>query len=730
MLRDFTPRLYQQTLLGTAAQHNTLVVLPTGLGKTAVAFLLTAQRLLQYPQSKILMLAPTKPLCEQHLQTFRKHLEIPENKIVLFTGEISPEKRAVLWKDATIIISTPQGLENDTINKRVDLKDISLLIFDEAHHATGEYSYVWLADQYEKLSSFPRILALTASPGSDMESIQEVCKNLKIERVEVRTEKDADVKPYVQHMKKNWVMVEFPQEFRKVQQLLQNCKKSKLIEIQNFGYCKDAELGKGEMLGLQGEFQQKLSQGFREIELLRSVSLLAEAMKVEHALELLETQGIKQLSEYFKKIQEESLNSTVKAVKNLVTDLCFKGAAFLTEDLLQKNIQHPKLPKLREIVQEEVQRNPETKLIIFTQYRDSAEEVVRELSNLQVSNHIFVGQAKKKGLGFSQKQQKEILEKFRAGEFKVLVATSVAEEGLDIPKVDKVIFFEPVPSAIRSIQRRGRTGRLEEGEVTLLITQGTRDEGYRWSSHHKEKRMHRNLEQLRSNFTATKTEPTLQRFIPENQAVLILADHREKDNKIVKELIDLGISVRTGQLISADYVLSGRVGVELKKVPDFVDSLIDGRLLEQVRQLRNNFDKAVLLIEGEEDIYSIRKVHANALRGLLASIVLDFNVPVLYTKNPRDTAGLLAVMAKREQEKGGEISLHEKKPQTLKEQQEFLIAALPNVGIVTAKNLLMHFGSIKGVVNASSEELIKLEGVGEKTAEKLKEVFEGGYEKE
>ena len=727
MLRDFTPRLYQQTLLGTAAQHNTLVVLPTGLGKTAVAFLLTAQRLLQYPQSKILMLAPTKPLCEQHLQTFRKHLEIPENKIVLFTGEIAPEKRAVLWKEATIIISTPQGLENDTINKRVDLKDVSLLILDEAHHATGEYSYVWLADQYERLSSFPRILALTASPGSDMESIQEVCKNLKIERVEVRTEKDADVKPYVQHLKKNWVMVEFPQEFRKVQQLLQNCKKSKLIEIQNYGYCRSAELGKGEMLGLQGELQGKLSQGFRDMELLRSVSLLAEAMKVEHALELLETQGIKQLSEYLKKIREESLNSTVKAVKNLVIDSNFKAAHFLTEDLLQKNVQHPKLPKLREIVQEEMQRNPEAKLIIFTQYRDSAEEVVKELTALGVSNHIFVGQAKKKGLGFSQKQQKEILEKFRAGEFKILVATSVAEEGLDIPKVDKVIFFEPVPSAIRAIQRRGRTGRLEEGEVTLLITQGTRDEGYRWSSHHKEKRMHRNLEQLRSSFTATKSEPTLQRFIPENQAVLILADHREKDNKIVKELIELGVSVRTGQLVSADYVLSGKVGVELKKVHDFVDSLIDGRLLEQVRELRNNFDKAVLIIEGEEDIYSIRKVHANALRGLLASIVLDFNIPVLYTKNPRDTAGLLAVMAKREQEKGSEISLHDKKPQTLKEQQEFLIAALPNVGIVTARNLLNYFGSIKVVVNASKEELIKLEGVGEKTAEKLKEVFEGKY---
>src|SRR3989344_4093831 len=229
MLRNFIPRLYQQTILGTAARHNTLVVLPTGLGKTAIAFLLTAQRLHNYPNSKILMLAPTKPLCEQHLESFREHLEIAPEKVVLFTGSVSPEKRALLWKDAQIIISTPQGLENDIINSRINLKEVSLLIFDEAHHATGEYAYVWIADQYDKNSSTARILALTASPGSDMETVKEVTTNLKIEKVEVRTEKDADVKPYVQKTHKNWIEVEFPQELKKIQVLLKDCRKSKLI---------------------------------------------------------------------------------------------------------------------------------------------------------------------------------------------------------------------------------------------------------------------------------------------------------------------------------------------------------------------------------------------------------------------------------------------------------------------------------------------------------------------
>ena len=736
MLRNFTPRLYQQTILGTAARHNTLVVLPTGLGKTAIAFLLTAQRLNNYPNSKILMLAPTKPLCEQHVESFRDHLEVPPEKVVLFTGSVAPEKRAQLWKDAQIVISTPQGLENDIINNRINLKEVSLLIFDEAHHATGEYAYVWIANQYDKTSSSARILALTASPGSDLETVKEVTTNLKIEKVEVRTEKDADVKPYLQKTHKNWVEVEFPQELKQIQILLKDCRKSKLIEAQHLGYCSDVEMSKGSLLALQLEIQKKLSSGFRDFELMRSISLIAEAMKVDHALELLETQGIKPLQSYFKRMQQDALTSKVKAVQNLMQDELFKSSMYFTEELVNQNIDHPKMLKMKEIVQETIARDQNAKVIIFTQFRDSAEEIVKQISELNIKNHVFVGQAKKNGLGFSQKQQKEILDRFSNGEFNVLVATSVAEEGLDIPKVDKVIFYEPIPSAIRSIQRRGRTGRLEEGEVTILFTKGTRDEIYKWSAHHKEKRMYRNLEQLKKEFSLHKTEQTpstnnntLTKFISQEQVVAILADHREKNNRVVKELIDTGISVKTAQLTTADYVVSGKVGIELKKVPDFVASIIDGRILDQVRDLKNSFQKAVLVIEGEEDIYSVRNVHANAIRGMLASIVLDFNVPVLYTKNPQDTAALLAVMAKREQGKEIDFSLHSLKPKSVREQQEFIVSAFPNIGIQTAKTLLEHFGSIKNLVNATEEQLKELKGVGEKTAKQLVKMFEEEYKK-
>lgn len=730
MLRDFTPRLYQQTILGTAASFNTLVVLPTGLGKTAVAFLLAVQRLYQYPNSKILMLAPTKPLCEQHLQTFRKHLDLEENKFALFTGSVTPDKRAELWKEAQIIISTPQGLENDIINNKVDLKEVSLLVFDEAHHATGDYAYVWIAQHYDLVSHFSRILALTASPGSDVETVKEVCNNLKIEKVEVRTENDSDVRPYIQKIKKVFITLEFPEELKRIQRFLKDSKKTKLLEAQQHGYCDSIELTKSDLLALQGTLQREISSGQHDFSLLRSISLFAEAIKIDYALELLETQGINPVRNYFNKLQQESITSKVKAVKNLMNDANFQVAMHLTQELANRNVKHPKLVKLIEILQDIFSQNKDSKVIIFTQFRNSAEEIVDQINKINIKNSIFVGQAKKNGLGFSQKEQKEKLDKFREGEFNVLIATSVAEEGLDIPKVDKVIFYEPIPSAIRSIQRRGRTGRLAQGEVTVLITGGTRDEAYRWSSYHKEKRMYRNLEQLKKEFVLTGTESTnkkLPQFISEDKPIVILADHREKDNKVVKELLDRGVSVKTSQLVSADYVVSGKVGVELKRVPDFVASIIDGRLLEQVRNLNSNFAKAVLIIEGEEDIYAVRKVHANAIRGMLSSIVLDFHVPVLYTKNPQDTAALLAVMAKREQNKELDFSHHTSKPRSTDEQIEFIISSFPNMGVHTSRLLLNHFGSIKKIINSNEDELKEIKGIGDKTAQNLIKIFNASY---
>ena len=199
----------------------------------------------------------------------------------------------------------------------------------------------------------------------------------------------------------------------------------------------------------------------------------------------------------------------------------------------------------------------------------------------------------------TQKEQIAILQEFREGKFNVLVSSSVGEEGLDIPQVDLVIFYEPIPSAIRHIQRRGRTGRLEKGEVVILVTKNTRDEGYRWSAHHKEKRMYRNLLQLKNNLKLeSRKEPTLEKFFKDEEKVKVYADHREKGSGVIKQLIDLDIQLELEQLEFADYILSSRVGVEYKTVQDFAQSIIDGRLMDQLRELKRNFQRPIIIIEG------------------------------------------------------------------------------------------------------------------------------------
>src|SRR3989344_3414695 len=728
MLKDFTPRLYQETILATAALKNTLVVLPTGMGKTGIALLLTVQRLKQRPGSKVLVVAPTKPLAEQHLCTFTQFLDLPENAFALFTGEVPPEKRASLWKDAQVIFSTPQGLENDVIGDKIDIKQVSLLVVDEAHRAVGDYSYVFLAKQYLRKAEWPRILALTASPGSDLEKIEEVCRNLQVEAVEIRTESDPDVAPYIQEVESETIKVELPENFKKIKQLFEQCIKCKLEILKTLGI-KGSFMGKKDLLALQAQLHAQMAGGERDFDMMRAMSVLAEVMKAHHALELLETQGAFQLNRYSEGLYQEAVSGKTKAVKNLVADLSFKSAFILAQKLLEQKQEHPKIDALREFLIKEFEKNKMLKLILFTQYRDSAVRLAEELKKIPGAiAHIFVGQAKKGDTGLSQKKQGEMLDQFRDGLFNVLIATSVAEEGLDIPKVDLVVFYEPIPSVIRHIQRRGRTGRQEKGRVVIFMTKNTREEAYMWSARAKEKRMVRILEDLRKtmSFKLAPKQTTLTN-IP--AGVKIFADYREKGSGVVKELVEQNVTVRLEMLQHADYLLSSRVAVELKLVDDFVSSLIDGRLLEQLKSAKKSFERPIIIIQGTQDIYAERNVYPNSIRGMLATIMVSYGIPLIQTNDERDTAQLLIAIARREQDEDKkDFAPHaDRKPATLQEQQEYVISAFPNIGLNLAKELLKYFKNVKNVMNATEEELTKVEGVGEKKAKGIKDIVDGEY---
>lgn len=745
MIKNFEPRLYQQTIFATAASKNTLVVLPTGMGKTQIALMLAAHRLVQYPSSKILIVAPTKPLVEQIMCVFKKYIEFPEEKITMFTGNVSPEKRLELWGQCQIIASTPQSIENDIMGNKIKLDDVSLLIVDEAHRAVGDYSYTWLAKQYEKTARFPRILGLTASPGSDLEKINEVISNLFIEEIEVRVDSDPDVRPYVQEVDIKWIEVELPDELKQVLRYLKDCFQTKVKEIEKLGFLSEARLNlesKIDILKLQAHLQSEIAQGNRDFNILRSLSLAAEAMKVQHAIELLETQGVNSLKVYLEDIESQALTSKVKAVQNLVADLYFRTALMKTKNLVLSDVEHPKLLKLLSYMKEKLVlfENKEYKAIIFSQYRDTCEKIVKELSIVGISARLFVGQANKRQKGLSQKKQIDILEQFRNGEFQILVSSSVGEEGLDIPQVDEVIFYEPIPSAIRQIQRRGRTGRQDKGLVTIFLTKDTRDVGYRWSAHHKEKRMFRILKDVKKNLafsniknakTTTIGNPneTLSKFVNPEEKIKVFVDYREKGNPVIKELIELGASIQLERLETADYVLSPSVGVEFKAQNDFVDSLLDGRLFQQMKEIKNNFLKPIILVEGSSDLYSVRNVHPNSIRGMIASIAVDFGIPIVFSKNFKESAALISAMAKREQEKcGKDFSFHgARKPSSFKEQQEYIVSALPSIGPSVAKHLLEKFKTVKNIVNANEEELKQTELVGDKKAKQIKDIVEKEY---
>ena len=751
MIKNFEPRLYQQTILNTCVSKNTLVVLPTGLGKTNIFLMLAAHRLSQYPSSKILFIGPTKPLIDQYIEVFRSNFEINEESMAVFTGQVSPEKRAQLWQTSKIVFSTPQGLENDIISRRINLEEVSLLGVDEAHRAVGNYAYVFVAKQYMKLARYPRLIALTASPGSDMEKIQEVCNNLFIEGIEVRTHNDPDVKPYVQEIDIKWVKVDLPSLFLNAQRYLNDFLIERLEKLKKWGILRRTEVryvNKTELIELQGQLRGRLATGEKDFVILNAISVLAELMKIYHAAELLGTQGIVPLYKYLEKLKLEARTTKTKAIRSIMADVNFKSAVANIQNLYDNKVEHPKLIELQKIVEKEFLGNNQIKIIIFNQYRDNALEIKNKLNAIKnINANVFVGQQKKGETGLSQKEQKKMLDDFRQGLFNVLIATSIGEEGLDVPKVDIVIFYEPVPSAIRQIQRRGRTGRQEKGRVIILVTRNTRDESYRWVAHHKEKRMYRNLENIRKKLAFAKFDSALYGKEHEKEKnslgsqltksaeqgdINIYVDYREKGSNIIKDLADKNVVLKLQKLETADYVLSSRVGVEIKTVEDFIESIIDGRLLQQVKGLKQNFERPLIIIEGEQDIYSIRNLHANSIRGMLVTITISYGIPIIQTKNFKETSALLYIIAKNEQiETGNNFNMHaDRKPLTLKEQQEYVTSSLPGVGAALAKPLLKNFGCIKNVINATLYELQEVDKIGPLKAKQIKDVVDSEYKDE
>lgn len=742
-------RLYQQVLAADVLKKgNTMIVAPTALGKTIVATLVAADRLEKVKNSKILVLAPSKPLAIQHESTFKEFLTVPCSSI---TGAVKTDERVKRWEESQIICATPQTVESDLLKGRYSLKDVSLVVFDECHHGVGSYSYVYLASRYVKESKFNLILGLTASPGSDKEKIKEVCDNLYIQSIVVKTEEDNDVRPYFNPVAIDWVRVKMSSELEKIKTHVDKALKIRLKGLKNMGVIRTVSVNKLDILKARGRVQSAIARSVNpKKECFQAISILSAVINIQHSQELIETQGVVTFNKYVARLRKKK----TKAAKSLIQDPNFGKAIYLAREAEKHGLEHPKLKKVTDIIKKELGQNGQTKLqsdryvkdadqksskiMVFTQYRDSLEMIHQKLEKEGIKSAKFFGQASRDGeKGLTQKEQKEIIKAFKIGEYDVLLSTSVAEEGIDIPAVDLVILYEPVPSEVRMIQRRGRTGRKRSGRVKVLITNGTRDEGYYWASVNKERRMKHQLidpdvlEELNSNaIERMENEKRVKVLDPtpkKEELPVVFADTREGNSKVIRHLSEMEIDVKVQAMAVGDYQVSDEVVIERKTAKDFVDSIVDKRLFKQARSLMEEFKRPLIILEGD-DLYN-GMINPNAIRGSIASIALDFGISIIPTRNAQDTAAMIKRIAIREQsgEKTPIQIRTDKKPVNLWEQQLFIIESLPNIGPVNAKNLLEHFGTVANIINASESQLQEVEGIGKKTAANIRKVVDSKY---
>jgi len=502
-------RKYQVTIANKCINKNSLVVLPTGLGKTIIAVLVSAKSLELFPEgSKIIILAPTRPLINQHYNSFLNTLVITDDKFSILTGKVSPSKRAELFEASQIIFFTPQTLRNDLANERYNLRNACLIIFDEAHHSSGDYPYTMIADKYVEQNPDGNILALTASPGATKKRITKLCANLHIpiDNIHIRSRKDEDVKGYLKPMDIYKIGVNMTSLMKETYSAIQLILEERLQYLSqlNFLDIKSDVLYKKvirkDLLKLNKQLTDILKGSGDKTGVYSAISINAQALILYHMLELIEQQGLDILLEYLESVNKDAKKkNSSKAIKILASNAQLRQVFIelkKAEEFFPKKLVHPKYEVLKNYILEELSKNISSRILVFVKLRNSVRNIVNKLAvNEEIKPIRFVGQASKskEDKGLSQKQQIEILEQFKNGLYNVLVATNVAEEGLDIAECDLVIFYDVVASEIRLIQRKGRTARHRGGKVIILYCKETHDEIYLRIALNKLKKMNVNL---------------------------------------------------------------------------------------------------------------------------------------------------------------------------------------------------------------------------------------------
>ncbi|KAF2468267.1 P-loop containing nucleoside triphosphate hydrolase protein [Lindgomyces ingoldianus] len=486
-----TTRDYQFNIVARGLYHNLLVALPTGLGKTFIAATIMLNWYRWTTEAQIVFVAPTKPLCTQQVQACFNITGIPRSQTTLLTGGVAPGLRAEEWASKRVFFMTPQTLLNDLKAGCADPKKIVLLVVDEAHRATGSYAYVEVVSLMRRFNPSFRILALTATPGADVESVQKVIDGLEISKIEIRTENSLDIRNFVHQRKVEKHTFVNSEEMEMCMTLYSQAlqpltnKVAGLnafwsrdpLDLTPYG-CTQSRQKWFASVGKHAPMPQKAM-----------VNTIFQVLgKISQAMELLKYHGIGPFYTKLKDFKQENEGSKSKYKKEVTDSDSFKKLMVRLQSwVISDNfVGHPKLEYLQEAILDHFVnaaegRNPDgappsqTRIMVFAHFRDSAEEIVKILKRHQpmIRPRVFVGQAMAKNSdGMNQKDQLEVIEKFKSGTYNTLVATSIGEEGLDIGEVDLIICYDSKASPIRMLQRMGRTGRKREGKIILLQMKG------------------------------------------------------------------------------------------------------------------------------------------------------------------------------------------------------------------------------------------------------------------
>ncbi len=771
-------RAYQLSALDHCLSASTLLVLPTGTGKTPIEVMVLAERL-RSQGGRGIMLAPTNALVNQHLSDLKNLLNLPEDEeIVGLTGAIPPKKRRAIWESAKVVVATPQVVRNDVQNGVTRLDDVALLIVDEAHRATGNHAMAQVGDLYAEQQPDGLVIAATASPGHIEAEIHEVCERLQIVNIHARPSGDSLLEPYATGLEVNDVVVEVPEELRLLAEPLKIWLERIVERLRRLGYyTRQGHITAGGLQEAQGRISISIGNG--ESIGYRAAKDNGIAMRLNNLISYLLCQGVAASREYLSRLGQEGKEEK-KSTKEFAADPRIHQ---LKETLTEMQEIHSKITMVRRMVRRQLKESPESRIIVFANFRDTVEEISRILEDVERAiPQRFVGQANRDGSsGMSQKEQLESLDAFRSGKANVLVATSVGEEGLDVPNADLVIAYEPTGSEIRTIQRRGRTGRQRAGTVHRLIAKDTRDEGALAAAKFREERMFRSIQQVRrkrggapirsegshldafslddgtpaADYLQTEserlapelddsvaptvilTEDTVQEVpepkdmarkmrptgqigldaypaeiqserliveapvieaetllqsiyadapISDGDGVIVSIDHREGKSALAARLRQEGLTVEVVSLPVGDVKISDRILIERKGTRDFVDSLLDGRLLDQATRLVSAAPRAMLVLEGS-DLFQHRAVHGQAIMGALATLTFDYGLPVVTSSDTAETARFIAVSARRESKMLEHLSANAQARLRASEHPDHVSDAAENAAIVAADSI-------------------------------------------